>query len=135
MKKLIALSLLGLSVASSSLALQADGAIWSCKPVNDLNACVSKVTSLTTPALMGALVVDPNKRLYFGATAADANATSVSGTLTLMLFGSTLASQSISASTNGNVIPYTNPYFTRVVISNTTPITGTSVVRYFVIEK
>lgn len=142
MKIISAVALLS-AVAGSALAIdQNSSTSWACSSnsrfASGLRYCGLTITSGTTSAQIGSLDVDPTKQVFVAATA---SAAAVSGlvtpTLNFSVGGQQVASQSISATTGGNVAAFTVPYFDNVTVSFSAPstISATNSVRVTVYEK
>lgn len=111
MKKLIALSLIGLSIAGSASALTNTGTAWSCSPnanqgaTAGLQYCTAAITSATTTAQLGKFIIVPSKQItVIGGVSGSAVANVVTPTINLFLGNKQIASQSVSVSTVGNVV-------------------------------
>lgn len=100
--------------------------------------CGTTITSGTTTTQLGSINIDPRRQVYVAATA---SAAAVSGlvtpTLIFNLGGVTVSTQTISATTTGNLLTLPAiPFFDNVVVSFTNPatISATNSVRMTVIE-
>lgn len=142
MKKILVAALAVL--APAAFAIQpSNTTVWTCGApaggflTNPAMAyCVSPaITSATTPATLGSINVDPAKNVWVVLRGDSGLNNLVSATLTLGLGGQQVGVQTVSVTTNGNVVSLgTVPYFDNVTVSFTTPISATNSVRATVIE-
>ncbi len=144
MKKLIALTLLALTVAGSASALSTQGAAWNCNVNANSNSaagfqyCTANISSATTAAQLGKLNIYPSKQITLvGGVSGSAVSGVVTPTVTLYL--GNLATSSVSVSTAGNVTTLgVNgvPYFDGLSVSQSVPslISSTNGLSLSVIE-
>jgi hypothetical protein len=142
MKKLLTAAMLLASPAAFAINLS-NTTVWSCAaPAGGfltnpaLAYCNSPViNSATTPATLGAISVDPAKQVFVSLRGDSGLNNLVSATLTLSLGGNQVGVQTVSVTTNGNLINLgAVPYFDAVTVSFTNLISATNTVRATVIE-
>jgi len=134
MKKLLALSLLGLFIAGQASALNTTGSVWSCPPpANQANQpgyqwCRTTITSGTTATQLGTLNVNPKQLTMFTfGVSGSAVSGLVTPTINYYVGNRVVATQNVSATSAGNVVvPLMNlnsgtPLFTAISISQSTP--------------
>jgi hypothetical protein len=144
MKKLLTAALVLMSPVA--FAIEPSGTTaWGCaapaffdRSGNNLAYCGVSITSGTTTAQLGSISVNPQKQVFVSARAEQAALSGlVTPTLTLSLGGNVVATQTISATSAGNLVGLgTVPYFDTVTVSFTNPqtISATNTVRLTVIE-
>lgn len=134
MKKILALSLLGLGLVGSASAMNVTGTVWGCSSNANTNTpsgyqwCKTTVTSATTATQLGRIAVSPKQLtlLTFGVSGS-AVANVVTPTISYYVGSQVVATQNVSVSTVGNVVvpamasQYGVPFFTALSVSQSTP--------------
>lgn len=112
MKQLIALSLLGLTLAGSASALSNTGSVWSGRGCQTSTSedpgfryCTAAISSATTVAQLGKVYVAPNKviNVVLGISGTAVNHL-VTPTLSFYLGSKVVATQDVSVSSAGNIV-------------------------------